>query len=179
MGRCELGNLSYVIRSSKTEHHAHGGVRIIPIFAELRPYLEEVWNQAEERSVRIITRYEGVVHNFCAQLERWTPQAGIQPWVKPFQNMRVSCATELADKLPSHVSVKWLGHTEKIVDEFYRNVTDEHYQMVIGSDNTIAITMPYLPISLFQAAQNAAHTRRKIRRSRCRQPPAVIGRGST
>ena len=35
------------IHSPKTEHHQGKETRVIPIFPELRPYLEEVWEQAE------------------------------------------------------------------------------------------------------------------------------------
>ena len=35
------------VHCPKTEHHAGGESRQIPIFPELRPYLEEVWEQAE------------------------------------------------------------------------------------------------------------------------------------
>ena len=34
--------------------------RVMPIFPELRPYLEEVWDQAEPGTVWVITRYLGV-----------------------------------------------------------------------------------------------------------------------
>lgn len=52
--------------------------------------------------------------------------------MKPFQNMRATRATELADQFPSHICAKWLGHTERIADEFYRSVTDEHYSRATG-----------------------------------------------
>ena len=41
-------------------------------------------------------------------------------------------ATELAGQYSSHVFAKWLGHTEKIADEFYRSVADEHYRRATG-----------------------------------------------
>jgi len=36
-----------VVRSPKTEHHEGGESRVVPIFPELRPYLEAVFDQAE------------------------------------------------------------------------------------------------------------------------------------
>jgi hypothetical protein len=47
--------------------------------------------------------------------------------------MRASRATELADKYPSHVCAAWLGHTEAVADEFYRQVTDDHFAKAITS----------------------------------------------
>lgn len=65
--------------------------------------------------------------NLRTQLRRYITAAGLTPWPKPWQNMRVSRATELADEYPSHVCAAWLGHTEKVADAFYRQVTDEHF----------------------------------------------------
>ncbi len=115
-----------IVRASKTEHHADGGIRVVPIFAELRPYLDACWDVAAEGQSEVITRYDAGA-NLRTQLNRWILQAGLKPWPKPFQNMRATRATELADQFPSHVCAKWLGHTERIADEFYRSVTDEHY----------------------------------------------------
>ena len=33
----------------------------------------------------------------------------------------------VADRFPSHIRAAWLGHSEKIADDFYRQVTDEHF----------------------------------------------------
>lgn len=117
-----------VVRAPKTAHHADGGVRVVPIFGELRPYLELLWDTPDEGGPFVITRYRDATQNLRTQLNRWCLQAGLAPWPKPFQNMRATRATELADQFPSHVCAKWLGHSEKIADEFYRSVTDEHFQ---------------------------------------------------
>ncbi len=57
--------------------------------------------------------------------------AGFTPWPKPWQNMRASRATDLADEYPSHVSATWLGHTEAMADEAYRQVKQEHYDKAV------------------------------------------------
>jgi integrase len=116
-----------VVRAPKTAHHADGGVRVVPIFAELRPDLETAWDAAKEGEPLVIPRYRGATKNLRTQLNRWCLQAGLKPWMKPYQNMRATRATERADQFPSHVCAKWLGHSEKIADEFYRSVIDEHY----------------------------------------------------
>jgi hypothetical protein len=124
----DLPNGRMVIRASKTEHHAGGGVRVVPIFPELRPYLEELWDTLPEGAPdRVITRYDDNP-NLRTQLARWCLAAGVKPWPKPFQNMRATRATELADQFPSHVCNAWLGHTEKVADQFYRSVTDDHFR---------------------------------------------------
>ncbi len=39
----DLPNGRMIIHASKTEHHSTGGVRVCPIFPELRPFLEKAW----------------------------------------------------------------------------------------------------------------------------------------
>jgi hypothetical protein len=121
-----------IIRSPKTAHHPDQGVRIIPIFAEVRPYLEELWHQLPEGAPdQVITRYKPDA-NLRTQLNRYCLLAGVQPWPKPFQNMRATRATELADIFPSHTCAAWLGHSQAIADQFYRSVTDEHFRKAAG-----------------------------------------------
>jgi integrase len=130
-GDIDWSNNRFIVRADKTEHHDDGGIRVVPIFAELRPYFEAAWDAAEEGSEFVITRYREE-DNVRTRLARYTLAAGLVPWAKPFQNMRASRATELADVFPSHVCAKWLGHTERIADEFYRSVTDEHWRRAAG-----------------------------------------------
>ena len=47
-----------VIRAPKTAHHADGGVRVVPIFSELRPFLDAAWDGAKEGDEYVVTRFE-------------------------------------------------------------------------------------------------------------------------
>lgn len=140
-----------LIHSSKTEHHEGCATRIMPIFAELRPYLEEAHQTAKGNEEFVITRYRDTSANLRTQFRRIILRAGLKPWPKLFQNLRASRATELADLFPSHVCAAWLGHTEKIADGFYRQVTDAHFQRATGLD--------FVPNTVVQkAAQNPAQS---------------------
>lgn len=86
-----------------------------------------MFDEAEPGAVHVITRYRDPAANLRTQLCRYSTAAGLTPWPKPWQNLRGSRATELADEYPSHVSAAWLGHTEKIADAFYRQVTEDHF----------------------------------------------------
>lgn len=145
----DWANSRMIVRSPKLEHHADGGIRVIPIFYEVRPYLEAVWDQAKEGDVYVITRYRDATQNLRTQLNRWILQAGLTPWPKPYQNMRASLATELADLYPSHVCTHWLGHSLRIADQFYRSVTDEHYKRASsGTDSgTLVAQIPAQQVS--------------------------------
>jgi len=117
----------FTVRSSKTEHHDGGGVRIVPMFPELAKHFQAVFADAPEGSDFVITRYRDPAANLRTQLVRYITAAGLTAWGKPWQNLRASCATELADTFPSHVCAAWLGHSEAVADAFYRQVTDEHF----------------------------------------------------
>ena len=65
------------VHAPKTEHHPGKGTRVVPIFAELRPYLEDVFNPAaafvlpslqreaalrgDWRAVNLRTRFEKII----------------------------------------------------------------------------------------------------------------------
>ena len=67
------------VRSKKTEHHEGKASREVPIFPELRPFLEEAWEQAEVGQEYVITRYRGNA-NLRTQLQKIIKRAGVTPW---------------------------------------------------------------------------------------------------
>ena len=121
----------FIVRSSKTEHHEGGGIRVVPMFPELVQHFEEAYELAEEGATHVFPNLREA-DNLRTTFVRYIAKAGCKPWPKPFQNLRASRATDLADLYPSHVSAAWLGHTEQIADAFYRQVTDEHFARAIG-----------------------------------------------
>jgi integrase len=122
----------FIVRSPKTEHHADGGIRMVPMFPELAALFQAVFDAAEDGAVYVIARYCDPTQNLRTQLRRYAAHTGVVLPCKPWQNCRVSRATEMADQFPSHVCAAWLGHTEKIADAFYRQVTDDHFAKAIG-----------------------------------------------
>jgi hypothetical protein len=69
-------------------------------------------------------------------IKRLADKAGIVLWEKPFQNMRATCETDLAGIYPRHVCEAWLGHTGKIADKHYRQVTESHFEKAAGVRHT-------------------------------------------
>jgi len=104
--------------------------RIVPIFPELRRYLQDVWEMPETTgTVYVITRYRDSNANLRTQLERIIRRAGLEPWEKPFQNLRATRATELVSQgWPEFKVCEWLGHTEAVAKKHYWQVTDEDYR---------------------------------------------------
>ena len=116
------------VTSPKTEHHPGGESRQIPIFPELRPYLEEVFELADPGTEYIITKYRHANVNLRTHLLRIIRLAGLNPWPKLFQNLRSSCETELAETYPLHVVCAWLGNSQLVAMKHYLQVTDEHFE---------------------------------------------------
>src|SRR3972149_1258223 len=65
------------IRSPKTAHHPGGGVRQIPLFPELRPYLETVFDEALEGSEYVITKHRISSGNLRTTFEKIIKRAGL------------------------------------------------------------------------------------------------------
>ncbi|MDW8242388.1 MAG: hypothetical protein RMJ88_04165 [Thermogemmata sp.] len=69
-----------VVRLPKTERIAGREARVVPIFPELRPYLEQLWDRLPEGAPDgVITRYRRA-DKLWAGLRRWCLAAGVKPW---------------------------------------------------------------------------------------------------
>jgi integrase len=73
-----------LVRSPKTAHHAGHDSRLVPLFPELLPYLQEVFDQAEPGTEYVITRYRQTNCNLRTQLQRIITKAGLKAWPKLF-----------------------------------------------------------------------------------------------
>ncbi len=163
-----------VVTANKTAHHAGKGIRHCPLFSELRPYLEESFELAKEGAVYVIDesfRKSAIGKsgwrncNLRTTFEKIIKLAGIEPWPKPFVNLRSTRETELNEVFPAHVVAYWLGHSVKIASKHYLQTTDEHYRRALefrsGTENsgshdvTCYTTMPNRQK---QAAQNASQS---------------------
>jgi integrase len=116
------------VHSPKTEHHAGGGSRVIPLFPELRRELSDLF-AAETPAAEdyVVTRYRSPSSNLRTQLGRIARRAGVTLWPKPWINMRATRDAELRRDYPSHVVRQWIGHSERVAQEHYLLVPDESY----------------------------------------------------
>jgi len=116
------------VTSPKTAHHDGREERIIPLFAELRPVLEEAFDAAEACAEFVITRWRDRDTNRRTHLLRIIRKAGLKPWPKLFHNLRASRQTELAAEYPIHVVCEWIGNSQAIAQEHYLRVTDRDFE---------------------------------------------------
>lgn len=99
------------ITSPKTARHAAHESRMIPLFPELRPYLEAVCEAAPAGTEYVINRYRDAKKNLRTHMTRIVKNAGLVPWLRIFHNLRSSRQTELAETFPSHAVCKWIGNS--------------------------------------------------------------------
>jgi integrase len=121
----------FTVHAVKTEHHEGGGVRIVPIFPELYPILEEVFRKAEPGTQYVITRHRDSNQYLRKQFIQILHKASMKPWKKIFVNLRASRAIELNETFPGHVVSKWLGHSERVERQHYLNVTEDHFKKAV------------------------------------------------
>jgi integrase len=131
-GDIDFANGRMTVHSPKTAHHEGKEFRIIPIFAELREYLEDArelaGNFADDPTAPVIGRYRSANANLRTQLQRIIKRAGLKPWPKLFQNLRATRETELAETYPLHVVCAWIGNSPKVAAESYLQVTEAHFK---------------------------------------------------
>lgn len=132
----DLAEGRFLVRAPKT------GQRMVPVFPELRPHLEEAFDRAEPGAKNVIvrrTRGEGA--NWRTAFEKIIHRAGLVPWERLFQNLRASRETELAAEFPLHVVTAWIGNSAPVAAKHYLKVRDEDFRRAASPE----------------AAQKAAH----------------------
>jgi hypothetical protein len=63
---------------------------------------------------RLASGYRSANANLRTQLDRIIRRAGLEPWGKPWQNLRSTRETELMERFPAHVVCKCIGNTEVV-----------------------------------------------------------------
>jgi len=128
------------------------GERFVPIFPELRPHLEQAFEEAEPGAVAVVTICRDAAKNMRTHLCRLIRKAGLVPWERPFQNLRATRETELAAEYPLHVVTAWIGNTALVAQKHYLQVTDADFQRAAKS-GAVALQKP--------VQQGAAPSRRE------------------
>lgn len=149
-----------LVRSPKTEHHAGKESRLVPLFLELRPHLQENFDLAEPGTEFVITRYRNGNVNLRTHLERIITKAGLKPWPKLLINLRSTRQTELVERWPVHVVCSWLGNSALIARKHYLQVTEEHFEQAAMGEG--------------KAAQKAAQQNADSTRNESPQVPVMV-----
>ncbi len=123
------------VPSCKTEHLPGKAYRTVPIFAALRPYLQEAFELATDGAEYVVpgtyresanTEKGWINCNLRTQFLKIIRRAGLQFWPRLFHNLRASCETDLMKDHPIHAVCEWIGNTP--------NIALKHYLQVLDSD---------------------------------------------
>jgi integrase len=129
------------VASPKTSRYDGKGSRTIPLFPELRTYLEEAFELAEPGQTHVIggdhlAKASGPTGwkncNLRTTFTKLVKRAGLEPWPRLFHNLRSSRETELLEEYPIHVVASWMGHDVKVSLKHYAQTTEEHFDRASG-----------------------------------------------
>jgi integrase len=104
--------------------------RLVPIVAELAPFLQDAFDLAAEGAEKVVTVSR---NNLRRTLENAITAAGLTPWEDLYQTLRRSRETEWLEEFPSHVVAAWLGHSVAVQQRHYAQVTEEHFSRACGA----------------------------------------------
>jgi integrase len=103
------------------------GDRWVPIFAELRPFLEDAFHAAPEGSTYVINRRRRSAQRWGVLLERILRRAGITRWERIFHNLRASRQTELTAVYSIATVCRWLGNSIEVADARYLTALESDF----------------------------------------------------
>jgi len=107
------------------------GLRVCPIFAELRPYLEAAWDAAPEGAEFVLPGIRATT-NLRTRFTTIIKAAGLVPWPKLLQNLRASRETELMAKYPAKDVSSWIGNSVVVAMKHYAMATENNFQDAAG-----------------------------------------------
>ena len=152
----DLAGGRMTVSSPKTEHLPDRAWRVVPVFAALRPYLDEAWELAADGAEFVVPwpalrakaagsprGWKGV--SLGTAFARLTRRAGLPPLPKPAVNLRGSCETDLMQDHPIHVVTAWIGNTPKVAIGHYLQTLDRDFEKAIrgnSSDGAGAVQIP-------------------------------------
>ena len=121
----------FTVTCIKTKRHEGRETRTVPLFPELRPFLEACHRAEGKDPVWVIKRVRNPKTNLRTQMIRILEKAGIKVWPKLFQNLRASRESELIKVHGIEVACAWIGNTPAVAMKHYLQITDEDYEKAL------------------------------------------------
>ena len=125
----QAGRFTVVV--PKKEHLDGHETRVVPIFPEIRPYLEKAFDEAPEGAVYVVPRGRSGAVNLRTGLVRILKRASVAQWPKLFVNMRASRETELMLEHPEHVVREWIGNSREVAADHYLMTTEDDFARAV------------------------------------------------
>jgi integrase len=132
-GDIDWTNGTILVNCQKTKGHEGKELRITPLFPELRRELEAWRAEAPKDREFVLKAAISPKTNLRTGLIKILKRAGIKPWPKLYQNLRSSRVRELRNQgFRENIVAQWLGHSVKIADEHYDQITDDQFRRAIA-----------------------------------------------
>lgn len=132
----DAGTMS--VPEPKNEHHEGRGIRLCPLFPEVRKALEPLDRVGEYVVDKPLYREAANTGdgwknaNLRTQFLKQLAKAKVDPWKRLFHSMRASRQTEVEREFGLPAACAWLGNTEKVAKESYLMVFSEDWQRATG-----------------------------------------------
>ena len=131
-GTTEIPYPTILIHSKKTKRYKGKETRIIPIFPELLPLLQDRYEQAEEGEELVLPFLVGRTDaSLRKTLERAIDRAGLTQWPILWHSMRKARQNELERDHPSHIVAYWMGNSVKTAEKHYLHPDTDDYAKAI------------------------------------------------
>ena len=153
-------NLRFTVHEPKVEHRPGRGIRVIPIFTQLRPHLERAYRERDPGAVFVVPRARSG-RNLGTQAKRLVAKAGVAVWPKLFVNMRGSCSDDLERRsVPEKAINAWIGNSGMMRRKHYHAVRPEDWASVTG--NPAPIPAPSGAVNSHQEPSSLHQSREKL-----------------
>lgn len=134
----DFDKATMAIPEPKLEHHDNRGVRLCPLFPEVRAVLKDL-RRVDDYVVdkpgyrEAANSGEGWKNaNLRTQFIKQLAKAKLKPWKRLFHSMRASRQTEVEREFGLPAACAWLGNTEAVAKESYLMVFAEEWQRAAG-----------------------------------------------
>ena len=127
----------FIAFDMKRKRHDGRETRDVPLFPELRPFLEACYRAKDRHPTKVIKRVQCTKNNLRTQMTRILERAGIKVWPKLFQNLRSSRESELIKVHGVEVACQWIGNTPAVAMKHYLQITDEDYEKALEAWRTL------------------------------------------
>ena len=108
-----------LVHSPKTEGHAGGESRMVPLFPRLAEILLDHHSNLPEGASEFVIGERSAAKNFRTRLTKLIAKCGVKPWPKLFHNLRASRESELCGEYPLTTVCQWLGHRPEVAAAHY------------------------------------------------------------
>ena len=151
----------FTVQVPKKSHIDGHETKIVPIFPEIRSYLQQAFDEAPAGSDYVLPqrfRQESCVYNDVLSAIK---QANVTRWPKLLVNLRASRETELMRQEPAHVVYAWIGNSREVAEDHYLMVTDADYARASAEPAAAPTAKKSLSKAVRKAVQSATVSNRQ------------------